>query len=118
VYRSGTGRWYMSNNGEPSGVTFSDIDFEWNINVNRPVAGDWDGDGDTTPGFLSTIGNFVLYSDNATGGTDTTFPFGPGGSNAYPVAGKWGALSQPPRAGVIVGNQPPGANPSDGEVGD
>jgi len=101
IYRPSGTRWYMTNNGGPSGITFSDIDYLWDIGTAVPVVGDWDGDGTTTAGFFNTSAVFVLHPANATTGTDTIFAFGPTG--AKPIAGKWIASSQPsPLNGVIV----------------
>jgi hypothetical protein len=101
IYRSSNQTWFLTNDSEPSGITFSDIDFVWNIGTARAVVGDWNGDGSTTVGFLNSGGVFVLHSTNAAVGTDNTFAFGP--SDGFPVAGKWTAGSQPSPRGVIGG---------------
>jgi alpha-glucosidase len=110
IYRPGNQTWYLSNNNTPSGITFSDIDFVWNLGTTRGVTGDWDGDGTTTVGLRSfDFGVFVLHSTNATAGSDNTFAFGPTVSS-QPVAGKWTAPSRPPLSGVIPGNGSSGYN--------
>jgi len=103
IYRSADLKWYLSNNSTPSGITFSDIDFDWTIGGNAPVVGDWDGDGDSTVGYLTAAGVFALHPNNATAGTDNVFTFGP--TAGLPVAGKWVAASKPALGGVI-GGQP------------
>jgi len=118
IYRSADQKWYLSNNSTPSGITFSDIDFDWTIGGNTLVVGDWDGDGDSTVGYLTTTGVFVLHPNNATVGTDNVFPFGPTGSK--PVAGKWIAPAKPPLGGVIGGGNggTGGANPDGSDNAD
>lgn len=112
VYRSSNTTWFMTNNSTPGGITFSDINFVWDITTKIPVVGDWDANGTTTVGYFGPFtgsGQFVLHSTNATAGTDNTFIFGP--STGKPIAGKWIAPSQPPSvAGVNVGQ--PGSNNS------
>jgi hypothetical protein len=111
VYRPSNMTWYGTNNNEPSGITFGDFGFVWDIGANTiPFVGDWNADGVGTVGYLRTTdGLFVLHSTLATAGSDTTFPFGP--ANARPVAGKWTLPSQPPLSAVI---QPAGGNPVSG----
>ncbi len=100
VYRATDQTWFMTNNSQPSGITFSDISFAWNIGTARPVIGDWNADVTSTVGFLTSTGVFVLHSANAASGTDNTFAFGP--ANGYPIAGKWVASSQPPKPGLVI----------------
>jgi len=101
VYRSGNQTWYMTNNSQPSGITFSDIDFVWDISTNRPVIGDWNGDNTSTVGYFTTTGVFDLHSANASAGSDTVFAFGP--ASGYPIAGKWIAASRPPNMNLVIG---------------
>jgi len=63
------------------------------------VVGDWNGDGDSTVGYLTTTGVFVLHPNNAMAGTDNIFPFGPTGGK--PVAGKWFAAFKPLMSSVV-----------------
>jgi hypothetical protein len=100
IYRSSAQRWYLSNNSQPSGPTFGNLDFVWNIGTGLPVVGDWDGNGTSTPGYLATDGKVVLHSANASAGTDTVFYFGPAGSK--PLAGKWGTVSAAAPQTVLV----------------
>jgi hypothetical protein len=101
IYRSSNLTWFMSNNPRPDGITFSDIDFVWNIGSASAFVGDWDGDGDSTPGSLTAAGVFTLHPNNAATGADISFAFGPTGSK--PIAGKWAAPGQPSISGVISG---------------
>ena len=51
-----------------------------------PIMGDWDGDGDKTPGYFK--GGVFTLSNNLDGtGTPVTFTFGD--SRGFPVAGNW-----------------------------
>jgi hypothetical protein len=104
IYRSGNQTWYLTNNSTPSGVTFGDISFVWDIGSAAPVIGDWDGTNGSTVGYLTSAGTFTLHSTNATVGTDNVFAFGAAGSR--PVAGKWTLPSQPPVLGVIAHPRP------------
>jgi hypothetical protein len=99
IYRFANQRWYLSNDNTPDGITFSSLDFDWGIGNNSPVVGDWNGNGDSTVGFLTVTGNFVLHPNNATIGTDNVFPFGP--TDGKPIAGRWSAWLKPPLNGVI-----------------
>jgi hypothetical protein len=88
----------------PSGITFSDINFVWDISTNTPIVGDWDGNGDSTVGYLTASGVFALHSNNATAGTDNMFAFGP--ATGKPVAGKWVAAGKPSVSPIINAGQP------------
>lgn len=100
IYRSSNSTWYLTNNSTPSGITFSDINFVWNLGSFLPVVGDWDANGSTTVGLYNNQnGTFLLHSTNAVAGTDNLFSFGPVGSK--PIAGKWVTGSRPPLGSVI-----------------
>jgi hypothetical protein len=101
VYRPIATRWYLTNNGGPSGITYSDIDFIWTIGTSYAVVGDWTGYKVATVGYLTATGNFVLHSTNAAAGSDTIFTFGPTG--ARPVAGKWTASNGPASLSGVIG---------------
>jgi hypothetical protein len=107
VYRSSNLTWFLTNNSTPSGITFSDINFVWDIGSNRAVVGDWDGDVISTVGYFTAAGIFDLHSTNAAVGSDNVFAFGP--TSGFPIAGKWIAPSRPPTSG-IVGNGNSGDN--------
>ncbi len=106
IYRSSNTTWYLTNNSEPSGITFSDIDFVYDIGSASPVVGDWDGDGDSTSGSLTSMGTFTLHPNNASSGSDNIFAFGPTGSK--PISGKWVAGSQPPIIQNVISGASPG----------
>jgi subtilisin family serine protease len=107
VYRPGNTTWYGTNNSEPSGITFGDFGFVWDIGIDGiPFVGDWDGDAVSTVGYLRTTdGTFVLHATLATAGADNSFAFGPAG--ARPVAGKWTLPSRPPMNRVVIPIQAP-----------
>jgi subtilisin family serine protease len=113
IYRSTDQTWYLSNNSTPSGITFADLSFVWNIGTNAPVTGDWDADGVATVGYFNgTNGVFALHSTLAAAGSDNVFAFGPTGG--IPVAGHWQAGTVPPLSGVIrSGGSSGGVNPVD-----
>jgi len=98
VYRPSNSTWYMTSNSEPSGITFGDISFVWNIGNNPPVIGDWNADVSSTVGYLSgTI--FVLHSTLTATGADTVFSFTSIGQ--LPIAGKWISSAAPNQMSVI-----------------
>ncbi len=110
VYRSSNLTWFLTNNSTPSGITFSDIDFVWDIGTSRAVAGDWDGDVISTVGYFTAAGIFDLHSTNASAGSDNVFAFGP--TSGFPISGKWVAASRPSVSGVVGGAN--GTNPESG----
>ncbi len=115
VYRSADIMWYLTNNSEPSGVTYSDVNFIWDIQTKHPVVGDWDGNLTSTGGYFDPVtGLFSLNNVNTTPGTLNTFAFGPFG--AIPIAGKWVTGTQPNLSGVIGsgGSHNSNNNPSGG----
>src|SRR3990170_4827476 len=55
-----------------------------------PVAGDWDGDGDTTVGLFDPVNStFYLSNTNSAGGADVVFRYGRKGAGWLPAAGDW-----------------------------
>jgi hypothetical protein len=95
VYRPGTKQWYFSNNGQPSGITVSDLGYSWDISTNIPVVGDWDGNRTSTSGAYSASGGtFTLSNTNAPTTNFITFAFGPTGGK--PISGKWTASGSVP----------------------
>ncbi len=115
VYRPSNTTWYMTNNSEPSGITFGDISFVWDIGGNVPVVGDWNGDTISTVGYRAgTI--FVLHSTLAPAGSDIVFAFESSGQ--LPIAGKW-VSSASPNPNVVIRNSGNGFTDSIGsESGD
>jgi hypothetical protein len=117
VYRSSNTTWFMTNNSTPSGITFSDIDFVMDIATHAPVVGDWDGDLDSTPGWLTAAGMVYQHPNNSIVGPDNVFAYGPAGSK--PVAGKWAAGSRPAIGGVVSGGSSGNyVNPADSDKTD
>jgi SpoIID/LytB domain protein len=55
-----------------------------------PLLGDWDGDGDQTPGVLDVVGGawrWRLSNSNSVGSPDLVFSYGP--ASCTPLAGDW-----------------------------
>lgn len=76
-------RWFLRNtNG--SGV--ADFDFAFGPRGARMLSCDWDGDGDSTPGWYSG-GEFGMRLTNTTGGADARRGFGI--PSDLPVCGDW-----------------------------
>jgi len=60
--------------------------------------GDWDGDGDDTPGVVR--GNMWYLSNNLNGGwANLSFMYGDPGN--YPIVGNWGDSDRNSEIGVI-----------------
>jgi hypothetical protein len=110
IYRTANTRWYMSNaNG--NGITYSDVDFEWNILTHAAMSGDWNADGITTVGYYDPTGAvFVLHGSLATVGADSYVWFGPGGG--MPMRGKWTAPAGPSVGIGVIGGV--GGSPVEG----
>jgi hypothetical protein len=99
VYRPTGTHWYMTNNGQPSGITYSDLDYVWNIGTNTPVVGDWNADITTTGGaYDAGTGQFSLNNVNGAPGSLALFTFGPSGGK--PIAGKWTVGNAPLISGL------------------
>lgn len=55
-----------------------------------PLSGDWDGDGDSTPGLYdAATGVFYLRNSNSGGPADMQFGYGPAGLGWQPLTGDW-----------------------------
>ena len=76
--------WYLrnTNSAGPPDVT----PFGFGVAADTPVAGDWDGDGDDTPGVFRSPNSWFL-NDDFGGPADYNFSFGTSGDK--PVAGDW-----------------------------
>lgn len=116
IYRSSNQIWYLTNNSTPSGITFSEIDFVWDIANEHPVIGDWDGVGGSTVGYLTSSGVFALYATAASAGATNVFAFGP--VNGRPVAGKWLSSSKPSLSQMLFSTQSGNTNSDLGGSGD
>ena len=83
IFRNAAGDWKLDFNN--NGVT--DKAFHFGTNADKPLVGDWDGDGTTDVGlFRSSVGNWYLnyYEDSI---VDRSFRFGTKGD--VPIAGDW-----------------------------
>jgi hypothetical protein len=115
VYRPSNTTWYMTNNSEPSGITFGDIGFVWNVGSGIPLVGDWNGDRTSTVGYRAGT-TFVLHSTNAAPGSDISFAFGVTGG--YPIAGKWTSASAPNPSVLVQATQRSGYSNNGGDGAD
>ncbi|HJS17497.1 MAG TPA: hypothetical protein VJ785_02025 [Anaerolineales bacterium] len=83
VFRPTNGLLYLRNSNTSG---FADIAINYGIPGDKPVVGDWDGDGDDTIGVYRN-GSFYLRNSNTIGFADMVFPFGSPGDQ--PIAGDW-----------------------------
>ena len=65
---------------------FADIQINYGLAGDKPVTGDWDGDGDDTIGIYRN-GGFYLRNANTIGFADLVFALGVNGD--LPIAGNW-----------------------------
>jgi hypothetical protein len=112
VYRPSGTHWYFSNNPTPAGITFSDLDYVWDIGTQTALKGDWNADGVDTGASYSNTGTVSLNNLNAAPTSLIVFAFGP--SNSKPISGKWVAASQPPMGNVFVNPTRGYSNPVSG----
>jgi hypothetical protein len=118
VYRPSQSQFYLTNNNQPNGITFSDVNFIYGDGAqDKPFVGDWTGNSVSKPGVYRN-GTFLLRNALSAGAPDASFAFGSAGD--MPLAGKWVAPnSQPaPLYDVIIpaGNSfasPPDAGSAD-----
>lgn len=88
VYDTTTGTFFLTNKtaGGPAEAAFT----FGGGGAAIPISGDWDNDGDSTPGLYDPVtGAFFLKNTNAPGSADIAFSFGPAGQNMAPVVGDW-----------------------------
>ena len=83
VFRPTNGLLYLRNSNTTG---FADIAINYGIPGDKPVVGDWDGDGDDTIGVYRN-GSFYLRNSNTVGFADMVFLFGQAGDQ--PIAGDW-----------------------------
>lgn len=83
VFRPSNGIVYLKNSNT-GGV--ADLNFVYGVAGDKPIAGDWNGDGVDTLGIYRN-GTFYLRNSNTTGAADVVFPFG--ASTDQPIAGDW-----------------------------
>ncbi|HKQ06594.1 MAG TPA: hypothetical protein VJ464_15785 [Blastocatellia bacterium] len=90
MYRASEGKFYLRNSGTPG-----DAEYVFTYGVAKagwlPVAGDWDGDGRSTPGLYDPSRGLWFLRATNTPGDDSgiSFTFGPPGVNWVPIAGDW-----------------------------
>ena len=112
LYDPTDSRFYLKNNlsGGPADTRFyfGPSNSDW-----KPIAGDWNGNGQTTVGFLNPfMPTFCLKNSHSGGTSDIRFILNPGIipylvwiSNAIPIAGDWNGSGQ---CGVGLYNQDSG----------
>ncbi len=83
VYRPSNGALYLKNSNT-TGV--ADVSINYGIPGDKPVVGDWDGDGEVTIGVYRN-GVFYLRNSNSIGIAEIYFAFGLPGDQ--PIAGDW-----------------------------
>jgi hypothetical protein len=81
VFRNGV--WYLRNSNTAGSA---DLTFTFGQSGDKPVVGDWNGDGTDTIGVFRN-GSFFLRNSNTAGSADLTFTFGQSGDK--PVVGDW-----------------------------
>ena len=93
LYRPSTGQFLLRKNNNTATGPFNNVIIDgFGGLLDKPVAGDWDGNGTDTVGLLlfaqtGAPTQFRLLNANATGSTFITVSFGQGGD--LPVAGDW-----------------------------
>jgi Tol biopolymer transport system component len=88
VFRPGSpGTFFLTNSNTNNTAPPADIVFNFGATGDRPVAGDWDGDGLDTIGVASPPNVFALRNSNSGGPADVTFFFGNPGD--LPFFGDW-----------------------------
>jgi hypothetical protein len=73
-----------------NGATSAKTSFAYGPARSVGVVGDWDGDGDTTPGIVDVVDGvwrWRLRNDNTSGAPDYTFTYGP--ATCAPTTGDW-----------------------------
>ena len=88
VFRPSNGALYLKN---ANSTGFADIQINYGLPGDKPVVGDWDGDGDATIGIYRN-GKFYLRNSNTIGVADLVFALGVPGD--MPIASDWDGLPQ------------------------
>jgi hypothetical protein len=83
VFRPSNGALYLKNSNTTG---FADVQINYGIGGDYPIAGDWDGNGTATIGIYRN-GVFYLRNSNTIGFADVVFAFGMPGDQ--PIAGDW-----------------------------
>jgi glucose/arabinose dehydrogenase len=90
IYRPSEARFYVINQlgSGGAGLGGAEHSFAYGNPGDVPVMGDWDGDGDDTPGLRRPSDGFVyVRNSNTTGVADVSYFYGDPGD--IPVAGDW-----------------------------
>ncbi len=82
-----SGKFYLRNSNT-SGAADMVLNYSTGDPNEKPVAGDWDGDGKDTIGLLSS-GKFYLRNSNTSGAADMVLNYSTGITSEMPVAGTW-----------------------------
>jgi hypothetical protein len=98
AFRPSNGFVYLRNSNTAG---FADREFFYGQAGDRPVVGDWDGNGTDTIGIYRN-GTFFLRNSNSSGFADLQFPFG--GPGDLPIAGDWDGDGVD-TIGIVRGNQ-------------
>lgn len=83
-YNPNTATWSLSNSHE---VGVADLVFRYGAPGDKPVVGDWDGDGTTTIGIVRGRNQWYLTDSIGAGPADYDFTYGRPGD--FPVIGDW-----------------------------
>jgi hypothetical protein len=83
VFRPSNGALYLKNSNTTG---FADVTINYGLPGDKPVTGDWDGNGTATIGVYRN-GVFYLRNSNTIGYADIVFAFGSPGDQ--PIAGDW-----------------------------
>jgi hypothetical protein len=89
IVMASTSAWFLRLTNTSGGA---DMVFSYGPAGNNwiPIAGDWDGDGDDSPGFYDPDnGVFFLKLANEAGPADLLFGYGPAAAGWLPVVGDW-----------------------------
>lgn len=80
-------QWLLRNSltSGPADITFN---YGTGARGDSPLFGDWDGDGDKTPGVLRPNRTWLLRNSNTSGNADLTVTYG-STEGDFPVAGDW-----------------------------
>lgn len=87
VYRTSSANWYLTNwivGGPPTDYTFN-----YGLSPDRPVAGDWDGNGKDSVGVYRATNAWWYLTNSTNSGPPTNYQFNYGLAGDWPVAGDW-----------------------------
>lgn len=103
VFRSSTKQWYLDDGdfvieGCPSDTCFTTT---WTQTGDKPLAGDWDGNGSVTVGVFRP-GNTTFYLSNSTAATSADIIRATGPFPYQPVAGDWTGMPPKTKLGVFL----------------